>query len=89
VVIKDKDLCPECARLHLLEDGVTPRVWLLSDVGHAYHKRGEPNPKMGGLHPHCRCSMVTLMPGYGFVAGRVGYIAKGHDQLEHQKTLSP
>lgn len=89
VVVNDKDLCPECKRLHLLDDGLTPRVWYLSEVGHQYHKRGDPQPKMAGLHPHCRCSMVTLMPGYGFVAGRVSYIAKDHNELENQRKATP
>lgn len=86
VVVNDKDLCDECRRLHLLTDGVTPRVWALSSVGHGYHKKGDPNPKMGGLHPNCRCSLITVMPGYGFnAAGLITYIGKDHDELEHQK----
>lgn len=85
VVVNDESLCGECKRLHLLEDGVTPRVWHLSDVGHGYHKKGEENPKMAGLHPHCRCSMATLLEGYGFVAGRIAYIGPGHDEYEKQQ----
>lgn len=85
VVVRDKDLCNECKRLHLLPDGVTPRVWRMSEVGSGYHKKGESNPKMGGLHPHCRCSLVTLMPGYGFnAAGMVTYISKNHDEYKKQ-----
>lgn len=53
VVVRDGNACGECMRLHLLEDGVTPRVWKLSEVGHKYHKRGDETPKMAGLHPHC------------------------------------
>jgi hypothetical protein len=54
-------------------------------LGHGYHKKGEPNPKVGGLHPHCRCTMVTLMPGYGFDAG--GMIKfKGVEQRDRPST---
>lgn len=85
VVVRDKDLCNECKRLHLLPDGITPRVWRMSEVGSGYHKKGESNPKMGGLHPHCRCSLVTLMPGYGFTSGgMVTYISKNHDEYKKQ-----
>lgn len=84
VSVNDDSRCSECTKLHTL-DGVTPRVWKLSEVGNAYHKRGEPNPKIGGLHPNCRCTMATLMPGYGFTAGRVAYIGQGHDEFKKQR----
>lgn len=88
VVVNDKDLCDECRRLHLLPDGKTPRVWRLSQVGHGYHKKGEENPKIAGLHPHCRCSMVTLMPQYGFShQGLVTYVGKDHDEYERQQKM--
>lgn len=85
VTVRDNFLCAECARLHLLDDGVTPRVWRTSEIGHGYHRRGQGNPKIGGLHPHCRCSLVTLMPGYGFEDGRVTYIGRKHDELAAQR----
>jgi hypothetical protein len=85
IVVRDNVLCKECKRLHLLDNGVTPRVWKLSEVGQGYHKKGEPNPKIGGLHPHCRCTMATLLPGYGFdKAGMVTYISRTHDEYIKQ-----
>jgi hypothetical protein len=85
VVVRDRDLCDECKRLHMMPDGKTPRVWRMSQVGSGYHKKGEETPKLGGLHPHCRCSLVTLMPGYGFNdKGFVAYIGRDHDQEKHQ-----
>jgi hypothetical protein len=68
VVVRDNVTCDECIKLHLLKDKRTPRVWKLSEVGQGYHKRGDDHPKIGGLHPHCRCTMVTLLPGFGFKA---------------------
>jgi hypothetical protein len=86
IVVHDNLLCKECRRVHLLEDGVTPRLWLLSEVKHGYHTRGEDLPSIGGLHPHCRCTMATLMPGYGFTAsGMVTYQAPDWDEFKRQR----
>lgn len=87
VVVRDDDTCEECKRLHLLDDEKTPRVWRLSELEHGKHKRGEASPKVGGLHPHCRCSLTTLLPGYGFDRnGRVVWKKQGHAELERQRT---
>jgi hypothetical protein len=86
VVVRDQHLCDECRRLHLMPDGKTPRLWRMSDLGHDYHKRGESFPKVGGLHPHCRCSMTTLMPGFGFdKAGMVTWQGVNHDEYAIQQ----
>lgn len=84
VVVRDKDLCSECKRLHLMPNG-DPRLWYLSELGHGYHKKGEENPKVGGLHPHCRCSLVTLLPGYGFKGGRVDFVKLDHHEIKEQR----
>lgn len=81
----DKDLCDECARLHLLKDRVTPRCWYLSEVGMGYHKKGDPTPKMSGLHPYCRGTVTGLLNGYGFVGGSLKYISKDWSEIEHQR----
>lgn len=87
VVVRDDSLCNECKKLHLLKDGVTPKVWKLSDVGSGYHKKGESTPKIAGLHPHCRCSMTTLLPGFGFnKSGRITWIKEGHDEYKSQNS---
>lgn len=83
--VPDQVRCDECTRVHLLPDKITPRVYRLSEVGSGYHKKGDNNPKMSGLHPHCRCSLTTLMPGFGFKDGRVSYIAEGHDEYATQR----
>lgn len=86
VVNRDEYTCNECMRLHMLENKITPRVWKLSEVGSGYHKRGEENPKVGGLHPNCRCSIVTLGPGWGFnEQGFVTYIDPDHDEFAVQR----
>lgn len=90
VIVRDNHICSECLRLHQLHGTIDgpPRVWKLSELGHGYHKKGEESPKVGGLHPHCRCTMATLMPGYGFDAsGRVAYIDPEHDEYERQRSM--
>ncbi len=84
VSVNDSSRCDECARIHCLEDGITPRVWRLSDVGHGYHVKGDDHPAMSGLHPNCRCTMASLSKGYGFVGGRVAFIGNDHDEYEKQ-----
>lgn len=88
VVVRDGKACAECTRLHLMGDGVTPRLWRLSELGHGYHKRGDESPKVGGLHPGCRCPLTYLARGYGFKGGRVAYVGDGHDELAAQRSRS-
>jgi hypothetical protein len=85
VVIKDNVTCVECKRLHLMDDDITPRIWKLSEIGYGYHKKGEDNAKVAGLHPFCRCSMTLLSPGFGFKNGRVTFISEDHDELKKQR----
>ena len=87
VVVRDADLCETCRRLHLLPDGVTPRVWKLSELTHGYGSKDDDAPTIGPQHPHCRCSIVTVMEGYGFDAsGHIDYIAPGHDEYKKQNS---
>lgn len=86
VTVRDGVRCDECTRLHVQPDLITPRVWKMSEIGGGYHKKGEANPKIGGLHPHCRCVLTTLLPGYGFnAAGRVQYKSPGYDEFRAQR----
>jgi hypothetical protein len=85
VVVRDLALCDECERLHLLKDSPVPRVWKLSQIASGYHKRGDASPSMGGLHPHCRCTLAYLSRGYGFDGdGGVKFIAFDHDEFARQ-----
>ena len=72
--------------LHLLPDKKTPRLWKLSEIGHEYHKKGDHNPKMAGLHPNCRCKLTYLAEGFGFNEdGEVTYKSLEHDEFEIQR----
>ena len=46
----------------MLPDGITPRVWKMSEMGSGYHKKGDSSPKIGGLHPRCRCIYDRYAP---------------------------
>lgn len=90
VICRDNECCVECQTLHQLSGTLAgpPRVWKLSEVGAGYHKRGDGAPKVQGLHPHCRCSMATLLPGYGFnAAGMTAYIGPSHDEFMAQRGI--
>lgn len=86
VVQQDERNHPDTLRLHLLPDKKTPRVWKLSELGSEYHKKGDPNPKIQGTHPYCRCKLTYLAEGFGFDEnGKVKYISKNWNELGHQR----
>lgn len=86
VVTVDDVTGPEEFVLHLLPDRKTPRVWKLSELGAEYHKVGDPNPKLPGLHPNCRCKLTYLAKGWGFSSeGKVKFISLEHDEFERQR----
>lgn len=85
VVVRDGTTCKECLRLHMMPDGVTPRLWKMSELKQGWHKRGEPMPSVCGLHPFCRCSIAYLAEGFGFKGGFVSYISPGFDAFADQR----
>lgn len=88
VVVRDTSLCDECKRLHLMEDEVTPRLWYLSELGHGYHKKGQDKPKLAGLHPNCRCTLSSLLEGWGFDgSGMVSYKGPGYSAIDEQRGI--
>ena len=85
IPVRDHELCKECKRVHLMPDGVTPRIFKTSDVGTGYHTRGTDMPSISGLHPHCRCSLTGMARGYGFdAAGMIKFVDLDHDEYEAQ-----
>lgn len=88
ITMRDGDVCKECQRLHVMPDKITPRVWKMSELGFSYHKKGEENPKVMGLHPHCRCAISLVMPGFGFVGGKITWISPDHDEYKAQKGIT-
>ena len=64
------DCCPVCRRLYLEEDGVTPRVFKLSDLienGTNYGKKQtEWVATLGVVHPNCQCTLGIKPPDTEF-----------------------
>lgn len=87
VVVKDEVLCKTCKKLWLMPDLTTPRLYYLSEMRHEYmndHKH--PYPTVGNSHPHCRCTMTFLMPGFGFdESGSVKWVEEGHLEIKKQR----
>ena len=87
VVVRDEHVCDSCQRLHMLPDGITPRVWKLSEVRSAYGKPNDLTPTMT-RHPHCRCSLISVLPGYGFSeSGMITYKEPGWDEYRNQRGI--
>ena len=85
VVVRDNVTCVECMKIHMMPDGVTPRVWKLSEISHSYHKRGDDRPSSCSLHPACRCTPQQLPPGWGFKNGYISFISLDHDEWKSQR----
>jgi hypothetical protein len=86
ICVHDAHLCVECKRLHLMDDLKTPRLWYMSELGSGYHKKGDTSPKVGGLHPCCRCALTHLLPGYGFdSSGHIEFKSLGHEEIKAQR----
>lgn len=87
VVVRDAKLCGHCKRLHLLTDGVTPRVYKISELSSDYfNPKTNDRPTVQGLHPHCRCSLTYLARGWGFNArGYIAYKGPDHDEFKAQR----
>jgi hypothetical protein len=78
--------CNDCKRLHLMPDGITPRLWKLSELKASYGKRGDEVPSLINRHPFCRCQLVYLTKGFGFNdKGKLKYVQEGYDAYSIQK----
>lgn len=82
----DQYTCDDCVRLFFMPDRITPRVWKVSELNHGYGKHNATVPSVGGQHPFCRHSLVTMRPGFGFKGGKIGYIEPGYDVYEDQRS---
>lgn len=64
------DGCPKCKSAYLESDGVTPKVFKLSEfrknISNFGIKVKKWMPTLEALHPYCACEMSQLQPGFGF-----------------------
>lgn len=67
------DACRYCKKLHLLDDGVTPRVFKLSELEQSNIGRKAKDwiPVIGPVHPWCQCQLVAVPDGYDFVVKEI------------------
>jgi hypothetical protein len=91
------DACAFCRLLYLRPDGVTPRVFRLSDllangtnVGRragrptrSGHSRTQWRATLGAAHPFCQCELRVVPDGTGFDArGRLVALAAARKSIE-------
>ena len=64
--------CAQCKKHYLESDGITPKVFRLSDLmanGTNYGKKtADWKPTVGILHPNCMCPLSVMPDGYHFDA---------------------
>lgn len=62
--------CAKCKQLYLESDGVTPRVFKISELmanGNNYNKKqADWKPTLGTLHPNCMCTLNVKPPDTEF-----------------------
>jgi hypothetical protein len=82
----DDKTCENCRRLFFMPDGVTPRLWFLSECNGGYFKRGDSKPSILGLHPRCRHTPFNVPPDWGFdKSGHLTFVGLGYNALEEQR----
>jgi len=82
----DGKTCEECKRMFFLKDGVTPRLWKVSELNGGYYKRGDSVASVLGCHPFCRHLPINVPHGYGFdKEGKITFVGLEHQELEKQR----
>lgn len=82
----DNKTCKECKRMFFMPDGVTPRLWKISELNAGYYKRGDSVPSVVSCHPFCRHTLTDVPSGYGFDnKGHITFIGLDHSELEKQR----
>lgn len=83
--------CEHCARFWYLEDGITPRVYKMSELmangSNIGKKRRDWLPTIDATHPNESHILMELRPGNGFVNGELEYIGRDHDEYKRQRGL--
>jgi hypothetical protein len=61
--------CKHCKRAYLLADGVTPRIFKLSDLEESNIGKlsSEWGPTVGSVHPWCQCQLSPIPEGFNFI----------------------
>jgi hypothetical protein len=88
----DGSVCSECQQFWFWEDGVTPRVYLMSELiaggSNIGRKRRDWKPTVDNTHPNERHFVLQeLKPGYGFQGSKKVYIGKDYDEYGRQRGI--
>jgi hypothetical protein len=85
----DGATCKYCKKFWFMPDGVTPKVYKLSELitngTNIGRKQADWKPTVDITHPNGRHTLVQLQPGWGFVNGHLQYIEKDHNEHGRQK----
>lgn len=87
-MVHDASTCKYCIANHLMPDKVTPKVVRLSEISAGYlstQDRKDGKLSLAGQHPHCRCTLVILAPGWGFKSGKLNFMGLGHSEFHKQQ----
>jgi hypothetical protein len=85
---RDKFTCKDCLKNHFLPDGITPRIFKLSEIKQGYLSKADRDAgqvSIHGQHPNCRASVTYLSRGFGFKNGSLAYIAQDYDEYQKQR----
>lgn len=80
--IRPSTVCKICMKNHIMPDGVTPRVFKLSQIKTSPLTKEEVaagQVSLYGAHVNCLCSLQMIAPGWGFKDGKLAWISIGHD----------
>jgi hypothetical protein len=81
--------CKHCEKFWYLFDGITPRVYKLSELisnGSNIGKKAKDwMPTVDSTHPNESHVLSELKPGFGFVNGEITYIGKEHNEYIKQR----
>jgi hypothetical protein len=88
----DGAVCDECRRFWFWDDGVTPRVYLMSELiaggSNIGKKRRDWKPTIDNTHPNERHFVLQeLKPGYGFQGSKKVFISEDYDELGRQRAV--
>jgi len=85
----DDKTCKHCLRFWFLSDGITPKVYRLSDLlanGANYgRKAADWKPTIGVTHPNERHFLLELPKGWGFKGGAISFVSRDHNEWKSQQ----
>lgn len=66
--LPNPDACPHCKRVYLKSDGITPKIFKLSQLAdtNVGLKARDWKPTIGSVHPWCNCQLMVVPEGYDF-----------------------